>query len=109
MKRDNTYIIIPDHFNFEKITTSEGFASRVMDRIQTEKSETFLSLRAGTKVMLAVLIFAIYSSVGILLGIQGHKNKSMNLSDSRRRAINELRDIHHLNTISRFDDLLKPF
>lgn len=100
---------IPDHFTFDRIEVPDSFASGIIDRIEAEKKGGFSSFPTITKVLFVSLTLLIYSSIGAFMGMQGHKNYLSHIPDSKKKAILDLRKTHHLDPVSSFDNILRPF
>jgi len=100
---------IPDHFIFERIEAPDDFASRVMAQIETRKEGGFSSLPSVSRVIFLSVTLMIYASIGAFIGLQGHKNESPDNSDPKKKALLELREVHHLDPVSNFDNILNPF
>jgi len=111
MKQYNSHFEreIPDTFSIERIEVSDGFANKVMDRIALEKAGGLSSLSRGSKIAFMCLIVLIYSSLGIFIGMQSHNNLTSGILSRKEKAIIELRAAHHLDPVSSFDRMLKPF
>jgi hypothetical protein len=100
---------IPDHFNMERINVPDGFASRVMDRIAVEKTGGLTTLSSGSKIALLSLVVLIYASLGVFIGMQSHNSITSQDISKKEKAIIELKQTHHLDPVSSFDKMLRPF
>ena len=93
-----------DDVRRKRIQAPESFADEVMSRMASRQSGGFRSLPASSKVMIVTFIFIVYSSLGILLGVQSYKNLKPD-EGSERKALVRLMDTHYLNT-QNMDDML---
>jgi hypothetical protein len=111
MKHINSHLEpeIPDHFSMERINVPDGFASMVMDRIAVEKTGGLRALSSGSKIAIMSLIVLIYASLGVFIGMQSHNNITSQDLSKKEKAIIELREAHHLDVVSSFDKMLRPF
>ncbi len=108
-KTDNLMPDIPEHFMFRHIEPPDEFALKVMERIENSSKGGFSSFSTASKVVFLSLTLLIYSSLGVFIGVQSHKNSTMNLSYSKKKALIELKKVHHLDPVSSFDSMLHPF
>ena len=93
-----------DDVRRKRIQAPESFADQVMTRMAARQSGGFKSMPVASRVMIFAVIFLIYSSLGILLGVQSFKNLKPD-EGPERKALVRLMDTHHLNT-QNMDDML---
>lgn len=94
-----------EDFGKRRIQVPESFTDDVMRKIAIEKEGGFKTLPASSRVLLFAVVFLVYSSLGILLGVQGYRSQLHDNGSSSRKALVELMDTHHLNSHSMHDQL----
>ncbi len=93
----------------ERITAPEYFADDIMKRIAVEKRGGLEAMSASSRILLLAMVFVVYSSLGILVGIQSYKNLSPGNHSQLKSALEELMDTHHLNPADMQDQLFRHF
>jgi hypothetical protein len=93
----------------ERINAPVTFADDVLKRIEAERSGGFSSMPASSRILLITLVLIVYSSFGILLGMQGFRNLGEKTPARSDDALVELMNTHHLNTEEMQDQLFSHF
>jgi|APLow6443716910_1056828.scaffolds.fasta_scaffold01107_3 hypothetical protein len=93
----------------ERITAPDFFADDIMKRIAVEKRGGLEAMSATSRILLFAMIFVVYSSLGVLVGIQGYKSMAPGSHSKFKGALEELMDTHHLAPDNMHDQLFRHF
>ena len=98
-----------DDLRLQRIPVPDDFAAKIMNRIDREEAGGLSSMSSKMRIMVISLLLIIYSSTGILIGVQSWKSVSEKSSHNNSEIfIKEFIQTHHLNSVREFDVLLSP-
>ena len=89
------------------ITAPESFADDVMHKIELQKEGSFRSMPVASRILVSVIMIALYCSLGILLGAKGYEGLRPEEEASSHKALVELMESHHMNSDFLHDQLFK--
>ena len=92
-----------------RITAREDFADDIMKKIDLQRRGGLSSLPVTSRVIVIGVAIAIYSSLGVLLGVQGYRTFAPGDSDGKKNALVELMQTHHLSPDSMQDQIFSHF
>ena len=93
----------------ERINVPDHFADNVMDRIAVERAGGLKALSSASRALIFAVLIIVYSSLGILLGIQSYKNFAPDSSADKEKILTQFRDVYHLNPVEMYDRIFRPF
>ena len=96
-----------EDFRKRRIQAPGSFADDVLQKITLEKAGGFKAMPASSRILLFAVVFLVYSSLGILLGVQSYRNLKPGDGSSSKEALVELMDTHHLNPHNMHDQLFR--
>jgi hypothetical protein len=94
----------------QRIAVPDDFTAKVMDRIAREEAGGLSAMPSKMRVLVISLLFLIYGSTGILIGVQSWKSisQSSTIQNSKETFIKDFVQVHHLNSVSEIDKIFRP-
>ncbi len=90
-----------------QITVPETFADDVMLKIALQKEGSFRSMPIASRILVSAIIFVLYCSLGIFIGVKGYKGLRPEEEASSHKALVELMESHHMNSDCLHDQLFR--
>lgn len=98
-------MIKPDHLSNlasdlrnRRIEAPDSFADNIMKNIERQKEGGFRSLPIPARIVLSTIVFAIYCSLGILLGVKGYEKLRPQKESSSNEALVDLMKSHYISS-----------
>lgn len=80
-----------------RIKAPESFADNIMGKIALEKEGGFRSLSVPVRIVVSIIVIAIYCSLGILLGAKGYENLKPEAISPQHNELVDLMKSHYMS------------